>query len=419
MIFRQITPRVFVILLLGLISVLFSAKIIICQSNLIPILSKTWTKKQIESMVGRDSFFEVGSLVMVQQDVDKWNFALIKNHTADGSYLVQLLNKNSAIQVPVGLIRTVAPFWQLLFQSRVNQKKLLQLIDEQVQYVHKQGVPEGYSCIVPTESNVIVLTDPQGNVECLRRQLVDLYNKGLIDSHCTLKSDCYLVFMAPNIENIEKAQDVIYVLLSIARHNEGRVFILGNQTTSVNPENILDNTATKNLNFTSSLSHDTIAMSKLVALWKILPRMILMGIQMPSTHSYDFVMLCREKKGYVQEPKKLLDNIVKGHIDSNYQKNYTVPYNAKDNKKIIPANTTSFSYTLCAMIAGSKKQAANGGIIRLLKNGAKTHKPLKEGKIYQVSSCKFYKCSSSEQTQFFGIIHAGNNGHWYITSHAA
>lgn len=420
MIFRQRISRKIVGILLVVASVLFSVKIIRCQSELVSMLTQTWTKKQVENMVGCDTCFEVGSMVMAQQAADQWGFATVKSHTLDGSYEVKLLNKNSSMHLPVDLIRPVAPFWQLLLQSRINQKKFARLIDDQVQSALKQGSPEGHGCILPANSNVVVLGDPQGNLENLRRQLVELYHKGFINAQCMLKSDSYLVFMAPGVENIEKNQDIIYVLLSIARRNEGRVFMLCNQdTAAVKTEICPERLDMQNRKSEVSLSSDPVSISKLMTLWKILPKMVLMGVQTPSTHSYDFIMLCREKDGYLQEPKKFLDDIVRGHIDSNYQQHYAVPYKAQHKKKIVPANTTSFCYTLCALIAGSKRNACNGGIIRLLKNGVKTHKPLKEGKAYPVSSCRLYTCSSSDQDQSFGIIKAGNNGHWYITSHAA
>jgi hypothetical protein len=200
---------------------------------------------------------------------------------------------------------------------------------------------------------------------------------------------------------------------------------------------------------------------KMLMLFKSLPKVLLAGLQLPSTQYYDFVMFCHASCDFTWRPEDLMGKTVEKHINQLYKNPCVVDYrnaqmndasfatgtfvgeNVESKNARKPAGSEKiwsksafdqfvkqnasridkrhrYQCCLCALVRGHEH--IPGGIVVLKNNG---WKPLKDKKTYEIEPCSVYTCTSGAHCMSkagcfdgaFGIIEAGPNGHWYITSH--
>lgn len=203
---------------------------------------------------------------------------------------------------------------------------------------------------------------------------------------------------------------------------------------------------------------------KMLMFWKSLPKLLMVGLQMPSTQHYDFIMFCHGSFDFTWRPDALLSRVVQKHIDHNFKAPCVIDYRDElctdtsfangtfaDDDDVINMRAKKaaqgpiwsksafaqfikqyasridkkhmYQYCLCAIVRGHDH--IPGGLVTLKRKGLKTWKSLKDNKMYEIEPCSVYTCTSGSHCMSkagcfegaFGLIEAGRNGHWYITSH--
>lgn len=411
----------------------------------------------------------IGELVVCRQKDGLWKFGIISTRWPDEYYDIQdLEGQVCSKHVAFSFIKTLTPMWQQLFQPEVSLEAMRILLDKQIDYYKKHGAPDGHGMILPARSKIIVLGDLHGHFLSLQSHLARMYKEGLLDDQLHLKADCYLVGLGDYTGDGEQGIPVLYTLLKIQENNPGKVFLLRGDHEDASQAQI--NGFQKEWYGTFGGTRKDFCLSELVWLkmlmvWKSLPKMLLMGLAMPSTQSYEFLMFCHGGFDFAWRPNSFMSEIVEKHINQCYKSPCQVSYRDKqcsdrafstgtfadeaDIAKMRVKNQAGkgalwsksafaqfidsyasridkkhmYQYCLCAIVRGHEH--IPGGIVAFRPKGLKTWKPLKDGKSYEVNPCSIYTCTAASECMSpsgcfdgaLGVIEAACNGHWYITSY--
>jgi hypothetical protein len=362
---------------------------------------------------------------------------------------------------------SVSPLWDNLFNPYVNLDALNQVLDERSMYYKIHGAPQGMGMIIPTRSKVIVLGDIRGDHESLQKHIVRMYKEGFIDDQLRLNPHCYLVGLGDYIGKGNGSILVLYFLLSLQAKNPDRVFLLaGDHESSVIHK---DSEFKAEWNRVYCRSQKTLCASEVVwlkmkALCLALPKVFLAGLQMPSTDCYDFIMLCHGAADIRWRPHNMINALIEQHSNMGYAYPCQVATARLDNcsessfvtgtfvteERLGEARATKAAqhdnefiwtekafrsfvqqyisyvgknkmYRMCALFRGHDGIPA--GLALMKQKWDKLWKPLKHGKVYEVGPCSVVTCISGSATTgadgaqgVLGLLQAGNNGHWYVSS---
>lgn len=411
---------------------------------------------------------EVGQLVICHQQGGSWGFGIVVKQWSDEYYDIATPDNQSVNKhVALSSIKTLSSTWNQLFQPTVSLDKMRTLLDERTNYYRTYGAPDGHGMILPANSKIVVLGDLHGNFGSLQSHLASLYKDGLLDDQFHLKPNCYVVGLGDYAGDGGQGILVLYTLLKLQEHNPDQVFLLCGDHEDASQAQL--DGFQKEWYGTFGGTKKEFCLSELVWLkmlmvWKSLPKVLLVGLQMPSTQHYDFLMFCHGSCDFTWRPDAFMSKVVEKHIDQHYQNPCIVDYrddlctdasfvtgtfvDDEDIAKMRAKKTGQaamwsksafeqfvklyasrmdkkhmYQYCLCAIVRGHEH--IPGGIVSFKRKGLKTWKPLKDNKTYEIEPCSVYTCTSGSHCMSkagcfdgaFGLIEAGTNGHWYITSH--
>ena len=413
---------------------------------------------------------EVGQLVICRQQDGSWGFGAVAKQWPDEYYDIASMD-NHVINKHVSLssIKTLSSVWNQLFNPTVSLEQMRGMLDERINYYKSHGAPDGHGMILSAQSKIVVFGDLHGYFDSLQNHLARMYKDGLLDEQFHLKSNCYVVGLGDYTGDGGEGILVLRTLLKLQENNPEQVFLLRGDHENVSKSQI-DGFQKEWYGTFGSTNKDfrlsEMVWLKMLMVWNYLPKLLLVGLQMPSTQSYDFLMFCHGGCDFSWRPDAFLSKVVEKHISQCYKNPCILDY--RDDKKSetsfvtgtfaddadiakMRAKTTTadkstmwsksafaefvkrfasridkkqmYQYCLRAMVRGHEH--IPGGIVALKCNGAKTWKALKDNKVYEIDPCSIYTCTSGSHCMSkagcfdgaFGLIEAGINGHWYITSH--
>ena len=408
----------------------------------------------------------VGSLVLIKQD-QAVLWGIVCAQEADGLYTVTLVDSNmQCVHVPLSRLISVSPLWDKLFNPYVHLDKMKQVLDERNTYYKIHGAPQGRGMIVPAHSKIIVLGDIRGDYELLQKHIIRMYKEGLLDDQLRLSSHCYLIGLGDYIGNGQHSIDVLYFLLSLQAKNPEHVFLLAGdherlcalENSEFKSEWIRRYCPTK-----KTLCVAEIVWLKMKTLCASLPRVLLAGLQMPSTHCYDFVMFCHGASDVRWRPHDMINALIEKHANTGYaypceitdiklehcseysfvtgtfvREEQIEAARAKKAaqgdvefiwterafnaflKQYATCTDKNKIYRICALLRGH--DGVLSGIALLKEKGYRLWKMLKENRQYEVVPGSIFTCiSGSSMTNgawsegVLGILEAAHNGHWYIS----
>jgi len=408
----------------------------------------------------------IGSLVLIKQD-QALLWGVLRAKESDGLYTVSCLNTSEQFkQVPLSRLVVVSPLWNKLFNPCVSLDAMKQLLDERNTYYRIHGAPQGRGMIIPAHSKVIIVGDVRGDYESLQKHIMRMYKEGLIDDQLQLKTHCYLVGLGNYIGKGQQSIAVFNFLLSLQAKNPTRVFLLaGDHERSVMLKNneLKDEWTRMYCQTQKTLCVSEIVWLKMKTLCASLPKVLLAGLQMPSTHCYDFVMFCHGVSDVRWRPHDMINALIEKHSNTGYaypceitdiqpehcsESSFVTGTFVQDDQlevaraKKAAQHDTEFIWTeqafkqfvqqyvtytgknkmyrMCALLRGH--DGIYSGLALLKQKGHRLWKPLKENKQYEVEPCSIFTCiSGSAMTNgmwnegALGILEAGNNGHWYLS----
>jgi hypothetical protein len=414
----------------------------------------------------------LGQIVLFRQN-NGWFFGIIIKQLADGYYDISRLNDSAtARRVACSSIKRLSPIWNHIFQPESNLETMKKLLDERNAYYRDHGAPDGHGMILPGQSKIAVLGNFNGYYSSLQSHLARLYKLGMLDEQFHLKPHCYVIGLGDYEGEGGEGIAILSTMLKLQGLNPQQVFLLrGDQENAAKAQ---INGFQKEWYGTFGKTQKDFCLAELVWLkllmfWKSLPQVLMAGLQMPSTQHYDFLMFCHGTCDISWRPETFMSHIVEKHIGQWYKSPCVLDYRNEhvDNngfiqgtfaddkdiekvrakKAVENSNETVWSpsvfkqfverfcfrkdkkrlyeYCLCALVRAH--DCIPGGLVvaKQDKDGHMYWKPLKENKAYEIGSCSVYTCTSGAQCMSkagcfdgaFGLIEAGSNGHWYITSH--
>lgn len=437
------------------------------------LVTKQFTDVQVQLYANKQQTTPgVGQIVLFRQN-NVWFFGVIAKKLADGYYDVSRLDDGvTKHYVACSSIKRLSPIWNHIFQPEINLETMKKLLDERNAYYRDNGAPDGHGMILPVQSKIAVLGNFNGYYSSLQSHLARLYKLGMLDEQFHLKPHCYVIGLGDYAGEGGEGIAILSTMLELQGLNNQQVFLLrGDQENAANSQ---INGFQKEWYGTFSKSQKDFCLAelvwlKLLMLWKSLPKVLMTGLQMPSTQHYDFLMFCHGNCNFTWRPEAFMSGIVEKHIDQWYKSPCVLDYrneqdhengfvqgtfaDDKDIEKIqakkvaVHSKETVWSmlafkqfierfcsrkdkkrmyeYYLCALVRAH--DCIPGGLVvaKKDKDGHTYWKPLKENKTYEIGSCSVYTCTSAAQCMSkagcfdgaFGLIEAGSNGHWYITSH--
>lgn len=425
------------------------------------LLHKTFTDSEVKAFAYLEgSNFIPGQLVLMRKATSAWVFGILKKCLKNDTYEVSGIDQSKLYQaVKIDALKAVLPFWQYLFQPTQNLNTFEQVVDERLAYYKKNGAPDGHGMIVPAGSMVIFFGDFNGSYSSLQNYMLQLHKDGLLDNNNKLKPNCYLVALGNYVGCGPHGVEILNSLLNLQKANPDRVYLLAGDHESLMLGD--DHGFKKEFfeKFSKQAQEDNVkkAWQKLANLCTSLPRILLLGLQMPSTHNYDFLLFCHGCFAHTWRPQDFMQRIIKKHLNDNYESEESLPYVTKsENKEIFldgqficekshTAPTKScctknafedfvahhgshvdhkYMYQFClkALLRGHNQNAY--GLARLKDTSLKLWKHLKNNKTYAIEQGSVFSCISGSQglpksdsyDNAFGIIQAGLNGQWYITA---
>ncbi len=415
---------------------------------------------------------EVGQIVMFGLQNATWAFGVVSKFLHDEYYEISAFDNPSIHKtLPLSSIKTLHFTWNQLFQPTISLEVMRDLLDERIDYYRTHGAPDGHGMILSAHSKIAILGDLHGNFSSLQNHLARMYKDGLIDDQFHLKPDCYVVGLGDYAGDGCQGILVLKTLLTLQKLNPDQVFLLCGDHEDASNAQI--NGFQKEWYGAFGRTKKEFCLSELVWLkmlmiWKSLPKVLLVGLQMPSTQRYDFLMFCHGSCDMAWRPDAFMSKLVEKHIDQCYKSPCVIGYrdqlchdsrsfvtgtfvddadiakvrakkpDGQDQKTILSKSVFEqfikhfasridkkymYQYCLCAIVRGHDH--IPGGIVVLKKSNLKTWKPLKNNKVYEIEPCSVYTCTSGSQCMSkagcfdgaYGLIRAGSNGHWYISSH--
>jgi hypothetical protein len=428
------------------------------------LVHKTFTDSEVRAIsCAEGAKFLPGQLVLVRKAPSAWIFGKIQKQLKNETFDIQTLHQATVYRgVKKEALKAVLPFWRYLYQPTQNITTFEQIIDGRLAGFKKHGVASGHGMIIPAGSKIAVIGDLHGSYGSLQNHLLELHNMGLLDNNFKLSSDCYVICLGDYVGFGSDGVEVVNILLRLQEANPGHVFLLAGD----HEEFLKDGTDGFKKEFFEKFCTDnqdeTIqrVWQKFVNLCLQLPRVLLVGLQMPSTHNYDFLVFCHSCFERNWRPQNFMQSIVKNHIDNNYKSSQVLSYydgtagrsafisgefsdeNSSATKKSNGTAWTKSAFEdfvqrhascfdskymyhccLCAILRGHEHVA--GGLVKLDNTGLKAWKRLKNNKLYEILPYSIFTCISGSQgiarfkshDNAFGIVQAGQNGHWYITSY--
>ena len=365
-----------------------------------------------------------------------------------------------------------SPLGSKIFHPEVSLDAANKLLDERNAYWRAHGAPDGQGMIFAPRSKIAVLGNFDGYYDSFQRLMMRLYKKGIIDEQLHVKPHCYIVALGGYTGEGGQGVAILSTLLTLQALNPNQVFLLRGDQEDVAKAQI--NGFKKEWYGAYAKTQKDFCMAelvwlKLLMLWKSLPKVLMAGLQMPSTQHYKFLMFCNGMCEYNWRPDDFMGRVVEKHIDQLYKYPCALEYRNDNNNdaefvqgtfadeadiaKVRAKNISTHNHEpvwtlaafedfierhgvhkdkkrmyeccLCALVRG--RDRIPGGIV-VAKRGNAGHmywRPLKEEKIYEMGPCSVYTCTSGAQSMSksgcfdgaFGIIEAGINGNWYITSY--
>jgi hypothetical protein len=381
----------------------------------------------------------IGSLVIAKQSTC-WRFGIVSRVWHNNTYdIIRLDRTTIQTHIAQDSIRSLAPLWHHLYQPNTNLSQLNILLNERITHYKKYGCPGGHGMIVPPSSKIIVLGDINGNFNSLQSQITEMFRNGLIDKHLKLAHDHYIIGLGNYVTDNKESLLVIQIMLQLQQANPSRVYLIKQNIDNIPfPTAKNKNDMQTNSTELQSIKHSWATISLIL---RTLPNFLCVGLQMPSTHSYDFIIFCSQKLDSSWHPQTYMKSLVEKHIDQNYSFPCCKEFYCTDCKTSSEKPTETFSEFVKKYISGIDSQkayqcclkallrtgirAGHCGITRICDNN-NSWKPLKNYKTYEIGTSTVYTCSScpihadshSENLlEAFGVVEAGRNGHWYITAH--
>ena len=405
----------------------------------------------------------LGKLVLFRRG-GKWSLGTVAKLLSDGCYdIVSIDNGVTVHHVAQSSIRTLSALWNYIFQPEISLDAMKKLLDARNDYYRKNGAPDGHGMIFPAQSKIIVLGAIEGDFQSLQNHFMQMYKDGLINEQFKLKANCYVICLGNYTGGIGQSIAVLYTLLKLQENNPGRVFLLrgAHEDAAMAQMSGFQKEWYGTFGKTQKDFHlSELVWLKMLMLWKSLPKVLLAGLQMPSTQHYDFIMFCHAQPDISWRPEALMRNVVEKHIAQLYKSPCVIDYRddksgdvtfcrgAFDGDDTLQKNAgigsretvwnksvfeqfvkqhglcidkkRMYESCLCALVRGSGH--IPGGIVAYKKNG---WKPLRDGKIYEINPYSVYSCTSGARCMSkagcfdgaFGIIEAAATGHWHIVSH--
>ncbi len=414
---------------------------------------------------------EAGQLVIHRAQDGAWVFGTVVKQLPDEYYDIATPD-NSVVHKHVALhsIKTLSSVWNQLFNPTINLETMRKLLDERADYYKTHGAPDGHGMILPANSKIAVIGDLHGKFESLQSHLGWLCSAGLLDAQFHLKPNCYVFGLGDYAGEGGQGVLILSTLLKLQEYNPDQVFLLHGDHEDAAKAQIDGFQKEWYGTFGDTKKEFCLAelvWLKLLMVWKSLPKVLLVGLQMPSTQHYDFLMFCHASFDFEWRPDAFMSKIIEKHINQCYKNPCIIDYRdgtckddsfstgifaddddiakirakqagSSDQKTIWSKSAFTefihrhasridknrmYEYCLCAIIRGHEQ--IPGGLVALKKNGLNAWKALKDNKIYEIEPCSIYTCISgygslSKVGCFdgaFGLIEAGSNGHWFITSH--
>lgn len=434
------------------------------QSLAETLLNKTFNDSEISAFVHMEGGkFVPGQLILIRKAPSAWVFGILQNKLRQDLYDVQGLGRPVFYKnVKAEAVRAVLPFWRYLYQPTQSLDQFNRVVDERLAYFKKNGAPNGHGMVIPAGCKIALLGDLHGSYSSLQHHLLEMHKEGLLDNNFKLRSNVYLVCLGDYAGFGPHSVEVFNTLLRLQQANQGRVFLLaGDHEVLLKGES--DGFKKEFFEkFESQEKQDVVARSwqQLNKLCGMLPRVLLLGLQMPSTHNYDFLLFCHGCFEHSWRPQDFMKSIILHHIDNNYNSGQPLPYfhtsentqafvNGKFNQEqsglknkddetswtknafedFVQRHAScidpKYMYHSCLRAILRGHDHVTGGLVKLKDSGLKLWKKLKDKKTYEVDQASVYTCISGTQgiTRFkthdnaFALIEAGANGRWYITAH--
>lgn len=466
MMLKNIKQSVAIMTCVGIVILSFAC---ICLANdkrpdsLSGLLHSTITDTQMQTFVQFEGgCLTPGQVVLMRKTPAAWVFGILQKQLKNDAFDVRSLHEPGTIRsVKINAIRSVRPFWANLLKPMQNLHSFEQLVDDRLSFYKKQGSSSGHGMVIPAGATIVLIGDLHGSYSSLQSHLLELRKKDLLDNNFKLKANCYVVALGNYIGSGPHGVEVLNILLALQKANQDQVYVLAgtHEDQLSNDSNNFQKEFFQKFSGQSDGQDIKRVWKKLTRLSTLLPRFFFAGLQMPSTHHYDFLLFCHNCFDRSWRPGDFMKSIVKNHIDQNYQSNAPLPYVAQQAHKhafvegefanecssSTTKNHTSswtktafeefvqrhahcvdqkYMYTCClrAMLRGH--DCVMGGIARLKGDGPALWKSLKDGKTYEIDDHSVFTCISGSQglsrsdsiDNAFGLIHAGRNGRWYVTS---
>ena len=243
-----------------------------------------------------------------------------------------------------------------------------------------------------------------------------------------MNSNCYLICLGDYAGYGPHGVEVFNTLLRLQEVNPDRVYLLaGDHEDQLKAQS--DEFQKEFFEKFCTLSQDEDVKKvwqKLVNLCVQLPRVLLLGLQMPSTHNYDFLLFCHGCFEHGWRPQDFMRSIVKNHIDNEYKSPQSIPYQTdslgkkafvtgeftdeNSSTKRASDNTwtkTAFEefvqrhgscvdpkymYHCCLRAILRGHDHITGGLVRLKNTGLKMWRRLKDSKSYEIEPCSVFTC---------------------------
>jgi hypothetical protein len=437
------------------------------------LLTKQITDSQLQLYANKQQTKPGQGQVVLFRHNNGWAFGVMAKQAVDGCYDILRLSDGAIIhQVVCSSIKKLSPIWSHIFQPDINLETMRNLLDARNAYYRTHGAPDGHGMILPAHSRIAVLGNFNGYYSSLQSHLARLYKQGMLDEQFHLKPHCYIIALGDYEGEGCEGITILCTLLKLQELNQQQVFLLrGDQEDAAKAQ---INGFQKEWYGSFGRTQKDFCLAELVwlkvlMLWKSLPRVLMAGLQMPSTQHYDFLMFCHATCDFTWRPETFMSHIVEKHIDQWYKSPCMLDYrnerddnngfiqgtfaDDKDIEKGCAKKTAAegketvwspsvfkqfverfcsrkdkkrmYEYCLCALVRAH--DCIPGGLViaKKDKNGHMRWKPLKENKTYEIEPCSVYTCTSGAQCMAkagcfdgaFGLIEAGSNGHWYITAH--
>ena len=373
---------------------------------------------------------EVGQLVICRHQDGSCSFGTVVKQWPDEYYDIatpdnKVINKHVALSS----LKTLSSTWSQLFQPTVSLEKMRNLLDERANYYRSYGAPDGHGMILPANSKIVVLGDLHGNYRSLQSHVARLYEDGLLDDQFHLKPNCYVVGLGDYAGDGGQGILVWCTLLKLQENNPDQVFLLCGDHEDASKAQIDGFQQEWYGTFGGTKKEfclSELVWLKMLMVWKSLPKVLLVGLQMPSTQHYEFLMLCHGGFDFTWRPDAFMSKVIEKHINQHYKNPCSVDYRddlckdasfvtgtfaddediAKMRAKKSQAHDQGslwsksafaqfvknyasridkkhmYQYCLCAMIRGHEH--IPGGLVAFKRKGLKTWKPLKDNKIYEI-----------------------------------